>query len=525
MESAREAQNPALLHEILAQDGTGSATALAAMLAQSDPQKSLRALLDLAIESVGAERGFLLRPSQDHPWQCLLARDLDREELRNPLDKILEPLVHRAMEQNSPWSCNDVPALPDRDRWDRERLPRTTAVHILPIDAEHWLYLDHRFQSLNDPTHEDAWLALAMVGIQSTLLRTAVADSSTAPTDHTTPRRTTNRPAATSKATFKPVSIIGDHPDILAMHHLVQRVAPSQAPILVTGESGTGKELAARSIHQHSLRPDGPFISENCGAIAENLLETELFGCMKGAFTGATTDRPGLFELAHGGTIFLDEIGDTSAGLQKKLLRVIQEGVIRRVGGQESIQIDVRVLSATNRDLSAEVKGGRFREDLYYRLNVINVHLPPLRDRGTDISLIANHFLAGLNQEAGTDKQMSAELTEVLLQHDWPGNIRELQNEIRRVHALGGDQLSSTDLSPRVIEKDHTIRQNSTNNAGLDRVRSCGSLKDAIEQLEAEWISEALDRCNGRRGQVCEWLGIPKTTLYAKMRRYGLTGE
>ncbi|MBT6784613.1 MAG: sigma-54-dependent Fis family transcriptional regulator, partial [Planctomycetes bacterium] len=352
-----------------------------------------------------------------------------------------------------------------------------------------------------------------MVGIQSTLLRTAIADSSTAPTDHTTPRRTPIRPAATSTATFKPVSIIGEHPDILAMHQLIQRVAPSQAPILVTGESGTGKELAARSIHQHSLRPDGPFISENCGAIAENLLETELFGCMKGAFTGATTDRPGLFELAHGGTIFLDEIGDTSAGLQKKLLRVIQEGVIRRVGGQESIQIDVRVLSATNRDLSAEVKGGRFREDLYYRLNVINVHLPPLRERGTDISLIANHFLAGLNQEAGTDKQMSAELTEVLLQHDWPGNIRELQNEIRRVHALGEDQLSSTDLSPRVIEKDHTLHQNSTNRAGLDRVRSCGSLKDAIEQLEAEWISEALDRCNGRRGQVCEWLGIPKTTL------------
>ncbi|MDE0960955.1 MAG: sigma-54 dependent transcriptional regulator [Planctomycetota bacterium] len=525
MESAREAQNPTILHEILVQAGSTSLTALATILAHADPQQSLRTLLDLAIESAGAERGFLLRPSPQNSGQCLMARDLDREELRNPLDKVLVPLIHRAMEHNSQWSCMDVPALPDRDRWDRERLPRTTAVFLLPIDRETWLYLDHRFQSLKETAAEDPWLAMALLGIQSLLLRSSVAVDSSTAAGNTTPRPTAKNSSGPSEATFEPVSIIGEHPDMLAMHQLVQRVAPSTAPILITGESGTGKELAARLIHQQSQRPAGPFISENCGAIAENLLETELFGCMKGAFTGATLDRPGLFELAHGGTIFLDEIGDTSAGLQKKLLRVIQEGVIRRVGGQETIQIDVRVLSATNRDLFTEVKNGRFREDLYYRLNVINVHLPPLRERRTDVSLIAKHFLAGLNQETGTRKQLSPEFIEVLVQHDWPGNIRELQNEIRRAHALGGDQLDIRDLSPRVSADDAAIRTDSASAVGLDRVRSCGSLKDAIEQLEAEWISEALDRCNGRRGQVCEWLGIPKTTLYAKMRRYGLTGE
>ena len=292
------------------------------------------------------------------------------------------------------------------------------------------------------------------------------------------------------------------------------------APILVTGESGTGKELAARSVHDRSPRAEGPFVSENCGAITETLLETELFGCVKGAYTGATEDRPGLFELAHGGTIFLDEIGDTSPGLQKKLLRVIQEGVIRRVGGQELIHIDVRIVSATNRDLASEVQQGRFREDLFYRLNVINVHLPPLRERGSDITLIAQHFLDGLNEERGTDFEFDAEIQKHLLSHGWPGNIRQLQNEIRRIHALAADQLNVHDFSDQTPQSVSPVSSQAS--AGLDSVIAAGSMKSLVEQLEKQWIAEALEKFGDRRGEVCKSLGIPKTTLYAKMKRYGL---
>lgn len=518
MESARESQNPVILNEILSSSGADSLDAIARILAESPADDTLLGLIDLSVQTTGAERGFLLRRDGNDRWDCLGARNLDGEDIRHPLDKILVPLIERALEQKTPWSCSDIAGLPDRGRWDRERLPRTSAAHIIPLGSDHLLYLDHRFGPLCEGSGDDPMLALALVGIQFALsLQAGSDDKPTATTKISSARL---KPAVSND---KPITMIGQHPDIIALQQLIDRVAPSGAPILITGESGTGKELAARSIHQQSEHASGPFISENCGALAENLLETELFGCMRGAFTGATNDRPGLFELAHGGTIFLDEIGDTSAGLQKKLLRVIQEGVVRRVGGQESIEVDVRVLSATNLDLSSEVRNGRFREDLYYRLNVINVHLPPLRDRGEDITLIASHFLEGLNKETGTTKQMTGDLISALLKHGWPGNIRELQNEIRRVHALGGDQLDAEFLSQRVGGTVESSTRPTDGQTGLDRIQAAGSLKEAIEKLEAEWIAAALDRFDGHRGQVCQWLGIPKTTLYAKMRRYGLS--
>ena len=205
---------------------------------------------------------------------------------------------------------------------------------------------------------------------------------------------------------------------------------------------------------------------------------------------------------------------------KKKLLRVIQEGVIRRVGGQELIHIDVRIVSATNRDLAAEVQQGRFREDLFYRLNVINVHMPPLRDRGSDITLIARHFLDGLNEERGTDFEFDTEIEKHLLSHDWPGNIRQLQNEIRRIHALAGDQLNVHDFSDQTPQ---SVSSSSSQTAtGLDSVIAAGSMKSLVEQLEKQWIAEALEKFGDRRGEVCKSLGIPKTTLYAKMKRYGL---
>lgn len=316
-------------------------------------------------------------------------------------------------------------------------------------------------------------------------------------------------------------SMIGNSGVMQRVFEMVGRVAETKTNVLVSGDSGTGKELVARAIHDESERCAAPFVAVNCGAIPANLLESELFGHVRGAFTGAVGNKEGLFEIAEGGTLFLDEIGELPPPLQVKLLRAIQEKTIRRVGDTGDRVIDARIISATNRDLEAEVAAGRFREDLYYRLNVINVHLPPLRDRGDDIELLAHHFLGQINEETGTTLSLNPELLQALRSHPWPGNIRELQNEIRRVHTLADGELDPAHLSSRVTKEKAT----DCVQTGLDQVREAGSLKDAIEQLEAQWIAQALQRCDGHRGQVCDWLGIPKTTLYAKMRRYGLSND
>lgn len=473
--------------------------------------------LDSLVEIAVAERAFLLHRDDQGEWECPIARDLDRENIRQPLTKVLFPLVERALESTDSWSCDDVASLPDRDRWDREKLPRTQSVLILPLDQNSVIYLDHRFQSVLAGSGLDLTFSIVTAAIRQAVF-TATSKSSPTPVADGIKKvipKTQDR-----QKPSETVQIIGEHSELLAARKLIDKIAPSMAPILVTGESGTGKELAARSVHDRSPRADGPFVSENCGAITETLLETELFGCVKGAYTGATEDRPGLFELAHGGTIFLDEIGDTSPGLQKKLLRVIQEGVIRRVGGQELIQIDVRIVSATNRDLAEEVQQGRFREDLFYRLNVINVHLPPLRERGNDVVLIAQHFLNGLNEERETGFEFDSEIEKHLLSHPWPGNIRQLQNEIRRIHALAADHLDVQDFSD--LNPDSGISTPAVMTTGLDSVIAAGSMKSLIEELEKQWIAEALQKFGDRRGEVCKSLGIPKTTLYAKMKRYGL---
>ena len=474
-------------------------------------------LLDAIVELVAAERGFLLHRDRLGEWECPIARDLDREDIRQPLTKVILPLADRTVEGAQSWSCDDVPTLPDRDRWDRENLPRTQSLLILPMTKNSLLYLDHRFQKLAQESTSDLLLGILTAAIQR-VLSTATNKSDKKIVGKET---VTETPVVREQSQpLKKVEIIGEDPELTEAKQLIDKVAASMAPILVTGESGTGKELAARSVHDHSDRAEGPFVSENCGAITETLLETELFGCVKGAYTGATEDRPGLFELAHGGTIFLDEIGDTSPGLQKKLLRVIQEGVIRRVGGQNLINIDVRIVSATNRDLAEEVKAGRFREDLYYRLNVINVHLPPLRERGKDVLILAQHFLSGLNQESGSDYRITEEIEERLLAQSWPGNIRQLQNEIKRIHALAGDTLDPADFSSSCEGGVET--STSQKHSGLEAVVAAGSMKLLIEELEKKWILEALEKFADRRGEVCKSLGIPKTTLYAKMKRYGI---
>ncbi|MBI4575427.1 MAG: sigma-54-dependent Fis family transcriptional regulator, partial [Planctomycetes bacterium] len=286
------------------------------------------------------------------------------------------------------------------------------------------------------------------------------------------------------------------------------------------GESGTGKELIARAIHANGPRRSKPFVSENCAAIPATLLESEFFGYVRGAFTGAAKDKKGLFEVAHEGTLFLDEIGDLNLDLQTKFLRVLQEGEIRRVGGKNIIKVDVRILCATNRDLTAMIAKRHFREDLYYRINVINVRLPPLRERREDVPLLVDFFLGRSAAKLGMPKrEISREALAVLCQHEWPGNIRELENEIERMAALSRGVMRVEDLSEQ-------LRPREGSSAPL---AEGASLKDIVarstEEVEREAIVEGLRKHGWNKSKTADGLGIARPTLEAKIEKYGLTRE
>jgi DNA-binding NtrC family response regulator len=301
----------------------------------------------------------------------------------------------------------------------------------------------------------------------------------------------------------------------------VQKVADSDSTVMIEGESGTGKELVARMLHFNSLRRDRPLVPVNCGAIPENLLESELFGHEKGAFTGATHARMGRFELAHGGTIFLDEIGEMSLPLQVKLLRVLQEREFERVGGNRTIHVDVRIIAATNQDLESMVEEKRFRQDLFYRLNVIPIVIPPLRERRTDIPLLIDHFLSRFNQSKHTEVVgLDDEARHLLTEYDWPGNIRELENMMERLVVLKKQGiLSSQDLPQKISRKsmipelkEHFIR------LGEDGIH----LSREVEQYEKHLIMEALRKANGVTSRAAQLLHLNRTTLVEKLKRKGV---
>jgi two-component system nitrogen regulation response regulator NtrX len=284
--------------------------------------------------------------------------------------------------------------------------------------------------------------------------------------------------------------------------------------VLIFGENGTGKELVARSVHAMSRRRAGPFVEVNCAAIPEELIESELFGHVKGSFTGATADRRGKFELADGGTLFLDEIGDMSLKTQAKVLRALQEQVVEPVGGTAGMRVDVRVLAATNKDLTTEIRAARFREDLYFRLNVIPISVPPLRDRPGDIPLLAQHFMAELAVEYGRrPKRFDAGAATGLQSYRWPGNVRELRNVIERLMIMTpGDTITASDLSffePALLPPDVAAR------AAL-------SLHDARERFERDYILRALSAQQGNISRTAEVLGVERSNLYRKMRAFGI---
>jgi transcriptional regulator with PAS, ATPase and Fis domain len=334
-------------------------------------------------------------------------------------------------------------------------------------------------------------------------------------------------------------SIVGRSAPMLALFRMLERIRNSDATVLVLGENGTGKELVARSIHNQSKRHGKPFVATNCSAFNDNLLESELFGHRRGAFTGAVSDKPGLFEVADGGTFFMDEVGDMSPGMQVKLLRVLQEGVFMPVGGTESRHVDVRIIAATNRDLAAMVRQGSFREDLYYRLHVVSVRVPPLRERRDDIPVLVTHFLARLGKRDKREKLLTPRTMERLVGHEWPGNVRELENEMERLWVLSGDDrvIDEDLLSPaigrrRVLSAPTASHDAAPRPAGTAPSAGPGpggaaegpppSLPDAVETLERRMITDELRKARGNKTKAAEALGISRRNLIRKVQAYGL---
>ncbi|MBU4564677.1 MAG: sigma-54 dependent transcriptional regulator [Desulfarculus sp.] len=308
--------------------------------------------------------------------------------------------------------------------------------------------------------------------------------------------------------------IIGDSKAMRQVYGLIDKVAATRATVLLTGESGTGKELIARAIHTRSPRAEEPFVAVNCMALTETLLESELFGHEKGAFTGATSRRKGRFEMAHGGTLFLDEVGEMSLSLQVKLLRVLQERTFERVGGNQQLSVDVRIVAATNRDLTQAVEVGQFREDLFYRLNVVRINVPPLSQRREDLPVLVAHFVKKYAAEVGRSApQVDKQAMELIYSHSWPGNVRELENAIERAVILAGDVITSGDL-PLEIRPDQEA-------AATELPRDL-SLNDALEDLERRMIVRALNEAGGVAAHAAEALGLTKSNLAYKLKKYEL---
>jgi serine/threonine-protein kinase PknK len=500
-------------------------------------------ILDAAIELAGAERGFLIERRRGQSsgggeegvdWEVVAARNIDRENVRKGLRKVSRSITTRVLETGEAFRSDDAvndEAIEPRASITELKLRSVLCVPLRVGEAVRGcLHVDNRFaqgqfdagiQDLLEAFADQAALALERVHLlaenQAAAQRLEAANGEL---------KTALAEQARALETLSVASHVSDqeprhdYPDLIgrgramrAMLAVVDRIVDGDFPVLLLGESGTGKELVARALHRHGPRGKRPFVAVNCGAIAEGLLESELFGAVKGAYTGSHRDRPGLFESAEGGVLFLDEIGEMSLGLQAKLLRVLQERKVRRVGGHDEIDFDVRVISATNRDLSREVAAERFREDLYYRLKVVQVEVPPLRERREDLPVLIEHFLNTLHasdaaaRESGRPRpNVTRECLERLLAHDWPGNVRELSNEITRMVALGG-----AELGPELVAHlSSAPRGASTGVRGLVGRR--------MVEVEAELIRATLEVTGGKRGEAARMLGIPRRTFYNRLR-------
>jgi transcriptional regulator with GAF, ATPase, and Fis domain len=524
---------------------------------ETDPGPLLRQIVDSAISLVGSERGFLMLASPEgsgssaegqdpSKWQVHVARNFNQEDIPVPRTRVSMGIIGKVIQEGR--------ALLTVDAGQDERLTNMASVEELrlrsvlcvPIPGEvsvrGLIYLDNRMQ-MGAFENRDLELAGLFAAQASVAIRTArligrlrdqnqrleVSSKAIEHLNDQLGRKVRDREGELSVARKElgrergrhdHSSIVGSSDAMKRVFDQLERIMDSELPVLIAGESGTGKELIARAICFNSPRKKGPFVSENCAALPDSLLESELFGHVRGAFTGAYKDKRGLLEQAHGGTLFLDEVGDMSPEMQKKILRVLQEGEVRLVGSDKVLKVDVRIIAASNRDLEAMVREGSFREDLYYRLAVLRVDLPPLRDRGDDVPLLAESLLGRASREAGKPApELPHEVQAALARHNWPGNVRELENEMRRLVVLASGVAQISDLSPSILKSSGPSQLANPMGASEDP----GDIKLAVADLERRSIEAALNQSGGNKSKAARTLGISRFALQRKLEKYNIS--
>ncbi len=519
-----------------------------AITSELDLGKLLTLMVDSVIELTQAERGFLLLKSKEK-LEIRTARNLDREKIQSPARKISRSIAEEVAETGKPLITINA----QKD----ERLSSSGSVTDLKLRSvmavafklndriTGVLYLDNRFEegvfSKVDLPLAEAFADQASIAVENARLvavaRRRQEELALAKERVEELNKVLNEKVRRQSAELDQVkqilrerqdelefkysyeNIVGDSSRMRDVFRLLDKVTDSDVPVLVQGDSGTGKELVARAIHFNGPRKDGAFISENCGAIPESLLESELFGYKRGAFTGADRDKRGLIEAASGGTLFLDEIGDMALEMQGKLLRALEEGEIRPLGGKDTVAVDIRVIAATNQDLRRMQSEGRFREDLYYRLAVITVQLPPLRDRREDVPLLINHFLTAAARDRGTEvKEIAEEAVVLMVGYDWPGNVRQLRNELLRAIALADHVITPDVLSEeiRLGSLPHLLPGRLTERSLKDVTR------EVVQSVERQVVQEALCRTDWKKSAAARMLGISRQTLDSKISAYAL---
>ena len=506
-------------------------------------------VLDTVVEVTGAERGFLmLREGKNMAVET--ARNMDREKVKGPDFKVSRSIAEYVLESSSPVLCGN--AVKDRRFSGFASVYNLNMKSVLcaPVKLRGQtigvIYVDNRFDQEAFSKNHLRWLEilsdLAAVPIMNARLfdenskrhkELEETHSHLEKTNLDLEEKVISKSIQLEEAIkllpkdrprrfkFDYNLIVTRSPKMYDIFELLDKVTDSTVPVLVLGESGTGKELVAKAIHENGQRKDKGFVSENCAAIPVNLLESEFFGHVRGAFTGATRDKRGLFEVADQGTLFLDEIADMSPEMQTKFLRVLQDGEIRRVGGKDIIKVNVRIVSATNKNIYDLVRQNNFREDLLYRINVITITLPPLRERREDIPLLIDTFLTRIAERTNEKKKtITRDTFHHLYQYDWPGNIRELINEIERLAALSGESIESNLLSPNILAKSEGRNSTSLDGKTLKEI-----VNRTVEDVEMQVIQSTLSSYNWKKSKTAEVLGISRPTLDSKIIKYELTRD
>ena len=481
------------------------------VLAESDVRRVLTVALDGVVELCGAERGMILLFDPGGAALFEEARGLGQKDIEKPEFEVSRTILERVRNEGTAfWSPNvlEDPGLAGRGSVLRLQI---LSVICLPIrhdgDVFGLVYLDNRRMAgiFTAETLEvvESFAELISLAAYHALERRRLHDR-------------VEDLARELRSQHRFDALIGQSPQIVETLSLVSQVADSEATVLILGESGTGKELIARAIHYNSRRRSRPFVAINCGALPEQLLDTELFGHVRGAYTSAVTDSAGWFERAAGGTIFLDEIGEMSPGLQAKMLRVLEVGEYARVGSTTVRSSDARVVAATNRDLAGMVREGKMREDLFYRLNVLEIRLPPLRERTGDVLLLARTFLARFNEKHGKNRELSAAAEELLQAYDYPGNVRELQNAIQRAVLLSRGPL----IEPADLPASFGAALPRGKGGALQGFRA--AKQRVVEEFERDYITRCLREADGNISQAARAAGIDVKNFYDKMSRYGI---